>query len=422
MLGSKGEIVGSRYHLETLVGTGGGGVVWTAQDTELSRVVAVKLLPSDSQEHKSRIWREARLAALLSTSGAVPVFDFGDDGDHCFLVMEYVEAPTLRTLLEVKEFEPLALPDLLSIGISLLGVLQNAHQINIIHRDIKPENMFVAGSLGDVLTVRLVDFGLAFLGDKTRASLGRLSDDHSISGTPGYLSPEQAQGNEISTASDIYSSGCVLYEMACGDVPFSGSVAEILGKHIYVPPIPVVERNPQMPKELGVLISRMLAKAPDDRPSIEEIVSILVDLQTDQKPWKIGRSKRSTGGLARADRVLAATAHAPVVKLPPILVSYLGSPPDSFHNWIQQSGLQWVDNPDNAACNFADPSTSLSRKHGPVIAWIESIETLNISKLIRQGFADVIASSSPRAGIAHRVHRLIQSEQRMRLQSPKKAR
>ena len=123
MLGSINELVGGRYRLLEIVGSGGAGVVWRAVDEELSRELAVKLLSCQDETMKSRIWREARLAALLSSAGAVPLYDFGDDGDHCFLAMELVLTNTLRGLLEKHLPNALVVRDILAIGIELAQIL-----------------------------------------------------------------------------------------------------------------------------------------------------------------------------------------------------------------------------------------------------------------------------------------------------------
>ncbi|MBL4634532.1 MAG: serine/threonine protein kinase [Kofleriaceae bacterium] len=411
MLGSINDLVGGRYRLLEIVGSGGAGVVWRALDEELSRELAVKLLSCQDDTMKSRIWREARLAALLSSSGAVPLYDYGDDGDHCFLAMELVLTNTLRGLLEKSLPNALALPDLLEIGLGLAQILENAHAMSLIHRDVKPENVFVFGDAGEELSVKLVDFGLAFLGDVKRGSLGRLSDAGFVSGTPSYLSPEQALAGEIGKATDIYSLGCLLYEMCCGDTPFYGSVAEVLSKHIYVPPIPLAQRNSETPEELAALVEHMLTKAPDKRPDIAEVIARLKSVHDDHSPWQIGRSKGSEGGLSRAERMIEFQVAVEPEEISNIDVLFFGQAPSEFSKKMESSGLRITQLEHDADIGFALPCLSadeIATLGVPVLAWVGD-SLIDIAALIRRGYRDVVSGATTNAQVRRKVARLVRS-------------
>lgn len=397
MIGVQNQLVGGRYRLIEIVGRGGAGVVWRALDLELNRDVAIKLLSCPTEENKTRIWREARLAALLSMGGAVPLYDFGDDGDHCFLVMELLRTPTLRALLEQTLPEQLPYSDGIEIFRGLTKVLANAHQLNLIHRDLKPENIFVFGTTGNRLTVKLADFGLAFLYNTPRRSLGRLSDAGLVSGTPAYLSPEQARGVEIGKATDIYSLGCVAYEIFCGEAPFYGSVPEVMSKHIYVPAIPPQERVPGLPDDLSNLLETMLVKPPEERPSIQEVIDVLAPMDVQPEPWLIGREKRSPAGLSRSERMVdASSPSSNRSNRPTPLPCFVGKAPDKLSEKLANAGLQWVPKDSEANIAISHPTlsaTAIAESPIPLVAWLGQ-ERGDIPDLIRRGFSDVIRDST----------------------------
>ena len=139
----------------------------------------------------------------------------------------------LRSLVD-KDMSLLPIDRVIDIGAQIAEVLAAAHETSLVHRDIKPENIFIEGGS----SVKVVDFGLAFISAHD-GSLGRLTQDGVLGGTPAYMSPEQAQSEAISASSDIYSRGCLLYEMCCGEVPFVGSVPETLARHMYMPAKPL---------------------------------------------------------------------------------------------------------------------------------------------------------------------------------------
>ncbi len=280
-----GDLLADKYRLERILGEGATGVVWCATQLDLDRQVAVKVMHPNlagRSDARLRFLREARVAASLHHPGAVGILDFGEAPAGMFLVMELLHGETLRDRLD-RATLPRGLA--LEIATQIAVVLDAAHQINLVHRDIKPENTFLvsradapAGPLTTPL-VRVVDFGLAFIAD-AQTSLGRLTADGILGGTPAYMSPEQARGRAVGPPSDIYSLGCTLYELIAGRPPFMGSVTEVITRHAYAPPLSLRELDlePTPPAALDELLRTMLSKSPPLRPTAAQVIAALAAL------------------------------------------------------------------------------------------------------------------------------------------------
>jgi eukaryotic-like serine/threonine-protein kinase len=262
--GSGGQrILAGRYRLDEVIGRGGMSTVYRGTDLALDRTVAVKValdpLAEENPVYVARFKREARAAAALSDPGVVTVYDAGADGPTRYIVMEYVEGQNLSELL--REQEPAHRLDparAARIAEEVAGTLAVAHAAGIVHRDIKPGNIMVGP--GD--RVKVLDFGIARISEGVS-----LTQTASVLGTAPYMAPEQAMGNPADARSDIYSLGCVLYEMLTGKPPFMADVpAAVLHQQVRVQPKPPRERNPDVPPALNALVLEMLAKNPDDRP------------------------------------------------------------------------------------------------------------------------------------------------------------
>ncbi|MEZ4402024.1 MAG: serine/threonine-protein kinase [Kofleriaceae bacterium] len=270
-----GHLLAGKYRLEAPIGQGAMGVVWRARQLELDRAVAVKILHpnlASRGDARARFVREARVAATLHHPNAVRVFDFGEDPAGLYLVMELLVGSTLRARLD---HGPMARTTALTIGLQVARVLEAAHRINLVHRDIKPENTFVEDTDEGVM-VRVVDFGLAFIAD-AESSIGRMTDEGILGGTPAYMSPEQARGKAVGPPSDVYSLGCTLYECLAGRPPFLGQVAELLTRHAYAPPLTLreLEVEPAVPAELDELVLATLGKSPPLRPTAAALAEAL---------------------------------------------------------------------------------------------------------------------------------------------------
>jgi eukaryotic-like serine/threonine-protein kinase len=253
------EVLGGRYQLLDVIARGGMGVVYRARDRVLDRVVAVKVLPAEFAEDPTlveRFTREARAAARLSHPNIVAVYDTGHDGALRYFVMEYVVGQSLAHLLH--ERGALEVSEAVGIASDIASALAAAHTEGIVHRDIKPANVMVEPSG----VSKVLDFGIARM--RADAALTRTA---MILGSAPYMSPEVARGESADERSDIYSLGCVLYEMLTGTPPFTGDLAEaVMNQQISVTPRPPSELRPSIPPALDALVLQMLAKDPDARP------------------------------------------------------------------------------------------------------------------------------------------------------------
>jgi serine/threonine-protein kinase len=253
------KILGARYQLGEMIGTGGMADVYIAQDQRLSRKVAVKILRSDLAKDPtfvSRFRKEAKAAAGLNHPGIVAVYDSGEEPAP-YIVMELVSGHTLRELIHGGERLPL--DRALEIGAGILEALDYSHQRGIVHRDIKPANVMITDK-GDV---KVMDFGIARAMDDLGATL---TSTWNVVGTAQYLSPEQALGEIADTPTDIYSTGCLLYELLTGRPPFSGETpVSIAYQHVSGVHIPARQVQADLPESVEVLLAVALAKKPEDR-------------------------------------------------------------------------------------------------------------------------------------------------------------
>src|SRR5437867_695381 len=297
MLATSGQTL-SHYRLLEQIGKGGMGVVWKAEDTILGRTVAIKILPADSARDEKRrrmFFNEARLASSLSEAHIAQVYEFGQEGDLEFIVMEHVEGKPLGKLLQGRPLSPEKVSD---IGVQIAQALSNAHRKSLLHRDLKPSNILVTPE-GEV---KVVDFGLAMLFAPLDGALdtnaetlsmpnlpGALRDASKTAGPAGtlpYMSPEQVRGEKLDSRSDIFSMGVVLYEMATGQRPFLGSTPGDLARDITrCKPMPIHELLPKVPLELERIIQKTLAA------KVSERYQTMQDLAVDLK--RLGRDLES---------------------------------------------------------------------------------------------------------------------------------
>jgi serine/threonine-protein kinase len=257
--GPTDETVAGRYRLERSLGNGGMGEVFVATDTVLDRRVALKRLSTaltEDEAARARFLREARALARISSPNVVAVFDAGDETEP-YLVMELIEGTTLSTVLRTTWRLP---PERArAIGAGIASGLAAAHDQGVIHRDVKPSNIFLTASDEP----KVGDFGIARLerGDMTLTMTGQAF------GSAAYVSPEQATGGRVDARSDLYSLGCVLYEMLAGRRPFEGDEPVALTyQHVHTEPVPLDALDVGIAPELASLVDALLAKDPADRP------------------------------------------------------------------------------------------------------------------------------------------------------------
>ncbi|RSS50631.1 protein kinase domain-containing protein [Streptomyces sp. WAC01280] len=276
----RGMVLDGRYELVKRVGAGGMGVVWRAEDHRLGRRVAVKVLaaPEETSEaDRERLLalfhREARAAAVLESSYIVGIHDhgtaLGEDGrDVPYLVMPLLTGRTLAARL--REEGPLAPGEVARVGAQICRALAIAHRAGVVHRDIKPANVF----LTDENLVKVLDFGVATFVDAATQRLTRTGDGPN--GTVLYMAPERFKDRPDDPRGDLYSLGCVLYELITGSPPFmSGSAAALIHHHLHEPPPPIDRARPGLPDGWAELVADLLAKDPAERPDAERAIERL---------------------------------------------------------------------------------------------------------------------------------------------------
>jgi eukaryotic-like serine/threonine-protein kinase len=284
----KGQQIG-RYQILGGIGAGGMGEVYLAQDSQLDRQVALKILPTEFAQNAVKMRRfvqEAKATSALNHPNIITIHEIGEFNNTHFIITEYIQGKNLRDVLNAKAF---SLEEVLEITIQIASALQAAHQAGIIHRDIKPENVMIR----DDGYVKVLDFGLAkFLEPSPATNLSANPDDVTIVnlqtqagivlGTAAYMSPEQSQGKEVDLRTDIFSLGVVLYELLTRRQPFRGETIN----HIIVAILEAEPPSPsfwgiKIPEELETIIFHALAKNPDER--YQSISDLLNDLKRVQK-------------------------------------------------------------------------------------------------------------------------------------------
>jgi len=279
---SKGQMINGRYQIIGTIGEGGMANVYLAYDTILDRNVAVKVLRgdlADDEKFVRRFQREAISASSLSHPNIVEMYDVGEDDSKYYIVMEYIEGKTLKSL--IKRRGALTLSEAIDIMIQLTSALAHAHDSYIIHRDIKPQNILIL----DSGLVKITDFGIAMA-----MNSNELTQTNSVMGSVHYLPPEQANGNGSTIKSDIYSLGITFYELLTGKVPFKGDNAvEIAMKHIKDPIPSIRKANPDIPQSVENIILKACAKNPKNR--YNNALEMHDDLKTclDEERAKEGR-------------------------------------------------------------------------------------------------------------------------------------
>ena len=255
----------TRYELDGVVGRGGMAEVYRARDLRLDRMVAIKTLRTDlarDQTFQARFGREAQSAASLNNPSIVAVYDTGEDlrlpgSPVPFIVMEYVDGRTVRDLLI--EGHRLLPERTLEITSGVLRALEYSHQAGIVHRDIKPGNVMVTRN-GDI---KVMDFGIARAMSDAQSTMTQTAQ---VIGTAQYLSPEQARGERVDARSDLYSTGCLMYELLTGRPPFTGdSPVAIAYQHVRENPMPPSRVDPSLPPWADSIVLKAMAKSPNDR-------------------------------------------------------------------------------------------------------------------------------------------------------------
>src|SRR5262245_26652215 len=316
----------ANYRIVSLLGRGGMGEVYLAEDKRLHRKVALKLLPAqfmNAAEQVRRFELEASAASATNHPNIITIHEIGQvDGSH-FIVTEFIDGQTLRQRIQSAK---LSLNEVIDIAIQVAKALEAAHAAGIIHRDIKPENVMVRA---DGL-VKVLDFGLAKL---TEAVVAKVDSDAAalkkadtasgmVIGTPQYMSPEQARGEELDARTDLFSFGAVLYEMATGIAPFKGdSIAMIFDAILNREPVPPTQLNPKAPAELEHIIGKALEKDRDLR--CQSAREILADLKRLQRDVSSGRAAAQASAPTAAKLPARWRKWAVITAVPVVIIAAL---------------------------------------------------------------------------------------------------
>jgi eukaryotic-like serine/threonine-protein kinase len=318
-----GRKVGERFIVTEALGGGGMGSIYRGRDERLGEDVAIKFLRRSLLRDpvlRERFRREALSLAKLRHPGIVTVLDFGEAGTDLYTVLELVRGSTLSDL--IGEQQSLSLLRAAPIFDQILAALEVCHDSGVIHRDIKPSNIMVT-TVNGVDHVKLIDFGLAHVAiqrgaDGQQSSLQtKLTETGTVHGTPHYMAPEQCRGEEVSAATDIYSTGIVFYESLSGVPPFRGhDAATYMAQHLFVDPPPLSQLAPDISAGISATIHRALAKKEDTRPSARELRQTLISAFKGTDPETLAANaaveRRRVGGLTRADRALTKPQTPPV--------------------------------------------------------------------------------------------------------------
>jgi eukaryotic-like serine/threonine-protein kinase len=308
-----GTLVDERYKIVSRLGAGGMADVFLAEDEQLGRKVALKLLYQRFAEDPGfveRFRREAQAAAGLQHPNVVSVYDRGAYDGTYYIAMEYLPGRSLKQL--IRQEAPLDPIRAIDLTLQILKAARFAHRRGVIHRDLKPHNVIV----DDSDNAKVTDFGIA------RAGASDMTETGSIMGTAQYLSPEQAQGHAVSAGSDLYSIGVVLYEMLTGRVPFDAeSAVTIALKHVSEAPPPMAVMNPDVPAELDQVVMWALNKNPVDRPAnADQFITALEQARASIQSGEPGQrtaSMAALAGVAAGRYATAAAVSAPPAAPPP---------------------------------------------------------------------------------------------------------
>jgi eukaryotic-like serine/threonine-protein kinase len=323
-----------RYRILRKLGAGGMANVYLAEDQELGRRVAIKILNerhANDEQFVERFRREAKNAAGLSHPNIVSIFDRGEAEGTYYIAMEYLDGRSLKELITSRGPAPIHVA--VDYARQVLAALRLAHRQGLVHRDIKPHNVLVDGEG----RVKVTDFGIA------RAGPSQMTEEGSIIGTAQYLSPEQAQGAPVTPASDLYSVGIVLYELLTGEVPFDGETpVELAMKHLSKVPDPPSRLRSEVPRDLDFVVTRALAKSPDER--YESADEMDADLARVARGVAVSPETEEAATSIIARPITAATVVSPpgTPTLPPPVYYDYEEPPERrrpFWPWLLAFGL-----------------------------------------------------------------------------------
>jgi serine/threonine-protein kinase len=330
-----GRVLDGRYQVEAVLGQGGMGVVYRGRHKVIDKKVAIKVLRGEmARDHEvtERFLQEAKAASSIGNQHIIDISDFGALPDGAtYFVMEFLDGKSLSALHE--EVKPLPVPRIVAIAKQIAQGLSAAHAAGIVHRDLKPDNIMLVARGGSKDFVKILDFGIAKVGS---GQTNRLTRAGSIFGTPHYMSPEQAAGAAVNHATDIYSLGIILYELAAGKVPFDAeNFMGILTMHMYKapPPMRALVPQPDVPPGLDAIVLKCLSKKPESRyASMDELVVDLEKFEAGGMPDAVNEMMARSGGFNVPADYFRSSMPQPVP----------GSPRRGSRRWPLYAGLAGV--------------------------------------------------------------------------------
>ena len=301
------QVIGGRYHLQSLLGRGGMGAVYKAVQLDLNRTLAIKVLRQSlafDSDQTERFRREAWAMTRFTHPNSVTVFDFGEWNGHLYLVLEWLDGVSLRELID--EEGVVGNERICSILAGVCSALSEAHRLNIIHRDLKPENIMILKDRDGNDFPKVLDFGLATVTEEAPGgSSEKLTKEGMVIGTPSYMAPEQIQAQPLETSTDVYAMGVILFEMLCGHTPYEGTNWTIMMQHMFADPTPPSEAHPELNIHRGLeqLALWAMSKSPEARPrSIDEFRQELLMALDDSRDASVEEEEKFRLPTSRAER------------------------------------------------------------------------------------------------------------------------
>ncbi len=312
-----GSLLADKYRLVRSLGEGSTGTVWEAENTLVSRRVAIKILDparAGDPETRRRFLEEARAGGRIGHPNVVDVFDLGEaEGRTPFMVMELCDGETLDAILRSRG--AVGIGYACELLCQILSALEAAHGLGIIHRDLKPANVMVVHPQPDQPVAKVLDFGIA-------TSVHAADPGGGIFGTPNYMAPEQAAGGPIDHRADIYAAAAILYELLSGRPPFIGDMPSlVLADVLTRPPMPLRAYDKSIPRDLEAIVKRTLAKDPDERPATaralkKELLAFVPKLRSSSAPPPATLSEAPLPLISQRSPKLPTDAPAPASKRP----------------------------------------------------------------------------------------------------------
>lgn len=422
---SAGTVIADRFKVVRPLGRGGMGMVYEAEQVSLGRRVAIKIMFPQllaQRGTRERFEREARVAATLHHPNIVEIIDFGEHEGVPFLAMEYLSGQPLRKYVDL-DLDPLSVPRACAIAREIAAALTHAHERKLVHRDIKPENVMLE-QVDRKERVTVVDFGLAFVYEGNDPRAGRMTREGVVTGTPDYLSPEQARGSiEIGPASDIYSLGCLFYEMLCASPPFLGEVTVVVARHMYMDPplLRSVLPSLNVPVRLEEEIRRMLEKKPESRPTARAVFEFLSAFDA-AAPERFGGRREGVQGREARMVSAAPAAASEAVGEKQWMTLVAGSAPPDLLTALGASNLRYtcvaadvavchpdlVENDETVVVALGLSRAQIAAWIGvglPVIAQAQSPDVQEITELLQLGVVDVIVAGSDFSKLVEKIRK-----------------